>query len=523
MSGNVFEKRWFMCDYARQRVFVREEFLLWLDALKRLGYNGIGMYLEGAFDFDTIPGVIREGVMTKEDAAWAIEEGAKRGIRVFPMTNVVGHMEHFFRQERFHELVMKDTDERQMNFLDERAEAFAMQIVHEFTRAFPVGLVHIGGDEVKLTPETKHEYAKFLAKICANLLEEGITPAIWADMIWMDQDLCQYFDRRTVIFDWNYYGHRPESPVFFRDLGFTDVLVCPCDNSWEGFIGYQHTSNHLRARQDMPVLSYEVEAFLNDGKEAGVTGGLLTNWNNETGRNMWGQWMLFARAGLYMSGKLERTERNDALIEEALFGRETPYTAVTHFLQEEVPYQHWHRFMRNSMFLHTMIPDLLKAADTQNTDAADGYAAAANKAEKMLDAWIPEGEFETRCCEAMHAVCSMIRGGTAMLNAMKQHALYRRAAEIQFDSPEIAAQMLERVAGAFRTAALEVRQYAQVHAHAIRKLGHSQNDLIRLGETVEIMNTLADRIETAVKTVDRIPLCRFDLLIRNMLERRNLF
>ena len=72
-NGVCFERRWFMCDYARQRSFVREEFSLWLDALARLGYNGIGIYLEGAFDFASIPGVIRDGVMTREDAAWAVE------------------------------------------------------------------------------------------------------------------------------------------------------------------------------------------------------------------------------------------------------------------------------------------------------------------------------------------------------------------------------------------------------------------------------------------------------------------
>ena len=49
MNAKKFERVWYMCDYARQRVFVREEFLLWLDKLQSLGYNGIGLYLEGAF------------------------------------------------------------------------------------------------------------------------------------------------------------------------------------------------------------------------------------------------------------------------------------------------------------------------------------------------------------------------------------------------------------------------------------------------------------------------------------------
>ena len=34
-----------------------------LDALQRLGFNGLGIYLEGAFDFESIPGVIREGAV----------------------------------------------------------------------------------------------------------------------------------------------------------------------------------------------------------------------------------------------------------------------------------------------------------------------------------------------------------------------------------------------------------------------------------------------------------------------------
>lgn len=145
-----------MMDLARQRTFVREEFILWLDAFKRLGYNGLGLYPEGAFDFESIPGVIREGVMTPEDARWAVEEGQKRGICIFPMTNVVGHMNHFFDQERNRPL-MSSLRCDQMDFQSPEAEAFAMNIVHEYARHFNTDLIHIGGDETALPPETKME------------------------------------------------------------------------------------------------------------------------------------------------------------------------------------------------------------------------------------------------------------------------------------------------------------------------------------------------------------------------------
>ena len=57
----VFKRRWFMWDLARQRRFDREEFLLVINKLADLGYNGLGLYLEGAFEFKSLGGVLREG------------------------------------------------------------------------------------------------------------------------------------------------------------------------------------------------------------------------------------------------------------------------------------------------------------------------------------------------------------------------------------------------------------------------------------------------------------------------------
>ena len=96
-------------------------------------------------------------------------------------------------------------------------------------------------------------------------------------MIWTDPELCECFDRRTAIFDWCYYGHRPESPKRLRELGFNDVIVCPSDNGWECFICHQHTTGWLHSRKDIPVKPDEVEALFEDGQNAGVYGGMLTS------------------------------------------------------------------------------------------------------------------------------------------------------------------------------------------------------------------------------------------------------
>ena len=512
-ENTVFERRYFMCDYARQRSFVREEFLLWLDALARLGYNGIGLYLEGAFAFEGIPGIIREGVMTKEDARWAVAEGKKRGIFVFPMTNVVGHMEHFFWQERFRDLCGANPNLMEMNFLDERAEAFAMQIVHEYIDAFETSFMHIGGDEVELTAETKVPYAKFLAKICQNLLDEGITPAIWNDMIWMDTPLCEYFDRRVAIFDWNYYGHRPESPKFFRSLGFETVIACPCDNSWEGFICNQHLTGYLKSSKDIPVKPDEVEAMLEDASCAAVYNGLLTNWENAFGRNMWGQWTAFARGGLYMSGKLAAREENDSLIEESLFGRETPYSKVTRIFQNDSPYDPFFNMLRGALYSSATLQKLYAHRDElENVRKIDFYAVAA-KAEKLLSDWVPKGAFEENCRLAMLAVCNMMRASSDVLAALDTASLYHEAAERQFADPDFAHFTLKRMKTAFDKAIASIEQYAASHKEAIAKIGHTKNDLVILSETASALARIKTLLSDVDKVIDRIPLPRFERLL----------
>jgi len=525
-NNKPFERRWFMCDYARQRAFVREEFILWLDALKRLGYNGIGMYIEGAFAFESIPGVLREGVITPEDAKWILEEGRKRDMYIFPMTNVVGHMEHFFSQERFGDMMM-DGNEMQMDFLCDGAEAFAMNIVREYCRHFECSMIHIGGDETVLTEETKLKYAGFLAKICKNLLDEGIQPAIWDDMIWMDQELVKVFDRRTVIFDWNYYGHRPESIEYFKNEGFKDIVVCPCDNSWENFICHQHCSGYLKARTDMPVQPDEVEAFFEDARNAALYDGLLTNWCNETGRNMWMQWVAFARGGLYMNGKLDARERNDELIEMTLFGRITPYTEITYAIQNEIQGDdrvwRWFDPMRSSLFSPQTIITLYEKLKAEQEDFFYGFLPVIEKLEAKLHTWIPEGAFETNCFNAVASILEMIRASVFIVKALDTKKLYRCASEVQFNSPDSASMLLCRVASGFRAAANEVRTAAELHAIAIGPTGHTTNDLLRMQDVANVLEGIASAVDASKEAVLRIPLSRFDRILDHVVNGKYLY
>ena len=521
---HVFDRRWMMYDFARQRYFVKEEFLLLLDTLQRLNYNGLCLYLEGAFAFPSMPGMIRKGALTPEDAAWIVEEASKRDIAICPITNVVGHMEHFFEQERNRSLMSSESP-RQIDFLDPRAESFALNIVDEYLAAFQTPLLCVGGDEVVLTPETKVLYAKFVAKICRYLQAKGVQPAIFADMIWMDQELTEEFDRHTLLFDWNYYGHRPESVAFFKEKGFTDIVVCTCDNSWEGIINYQRTSGHLRAHTDIPVQPDEIEAFYQDALAEGCLSAMYCNWGNEEARPpMWSNLVPMARTSLFLTGQIEAKERCDEKIEELLFGRVTPYTNCTYRFQNEVQRLSdiplgWFQDMRRSLFTPSALRRQLINAQKELPDFTVSLDAPLRSIEKDLLEWFPASSLEEKGRTALMANAAMTRAGAAIIDAGCSYTCYQQAARLQFSAPSVASQLVLQVKNAFLLAASQVRAFSDVFAAAISGTGHTKDDLARLAKTASLLEECADRFAQVEEDLDRIPLPRFELLLDQVLPK----
>ena len=519
----IFQRRWMMCDVARERVFDRDEFLLLLDTLQRLGFNGLCVYMEGAFAFSSMPGVIREGVMTADDAKWLCAEAEKRGIEICPITNVVCHMEHFFDQERNRPLMSAES-ELQINFLDARAEAFVLNFVDELCAAFGTRLFAIGGDEAALAPDTKLLYAKFLGKICTYLLDRGIQPAIFDDMIWMNPDLTDEIDRRTLLLDWNYYGHRPESIAFFTEKGFSDIVVCTCDDSWEGLINYQRSSGHLKAHPEIHVNPDDIEAFYADARALNCGGAMMCNWENTDGRNLWMNWVPLARTSLFLHGEIEEGERCDEKIEKLLFGRITPYTACTYCFQneiqraEEIEFQ-WFMDMRTALYYPKHLRDLLTNARKELPDFQNTFNAPLDKIEAAALDWIPASPFEEKCRAALAANAAMVRASCAVVNAGSAYRYYKRAAEIQFTAETVSRQLVLTVKNAFLAAARAVRAYSDSLEAAISGTGHPKNDLAELERTASLLEACADEFAQTAKTLARIPMPRFELLIDRVLKR----
>ena len=420
-----------------------------------------------------------------------------------------------------------------------------MKIIHEYLDAFDLKYIHIGGDEVKLTDENKLIYAKFLSKLCDNLLAEGVKPGIWNDLFWKDQELCEPFNREVEIFDWHYCGHRKESIEFFVEQGFKKVYVCPCENSWIGFINHSYTAFRLSSTNE-PVQHYEIEAFLNDGIECEnykEHNAFVTHWEATQGRDLWGQWSALARAGLYMTGDIANKEPNDEMIERAIFGRVTPYTSITRIIQAEIqtPLLDWARgiketgsatlpfAIRRALFIPADFKSSLVNATYQSSFDHDAMNKAVDKCEALLKTWTPEGDFEERCFISMTSIISMMRAAFALNKAAADcDKYYSVAAEKQFSDPAEAKKLIFEFAEGFKAANEKIDAYRNDIARLINCTGHTATDLVRIDIIMDFVDSIVDYLEDYAMSdnFNRIALPAFECIIEwvvdlGLIEGRN--
>jgi len=493
------KRKMYMFDYARLRTLHREEFTCLLALLARLGYEELGLYLEGAFLPAGKAGAIRENILNQEDADWILKEAAEHGMTILPMTNVLYHMEHFLCQERYAHLRRTGSYERYLiNFEIPEAVPFALDIIRSLADMFHTNTVHIGLDEFPFTAEEIPAIGEYIAAVTGQMMTEGLFPAVWGDMFWMEQSLTPYLPRETEIHDWNYYGHRPESLQYFRKKGFRQVIAVPSDNGWEGFTGCQRATGYLRARTDIPVDPGEIEAFLKDAKDEKADGGMIANWENSAGRSVWAALVPAARAGLWMQGKWDPASPEEIQVETALFGRITPYTRIVQYLrrlQMHVAAKCHIRLPQDALYRIESIKSLLNKPVDFWLDTIVLYTETFPKIDKALMEWIPQTPTEQYARAAMESVVTNVRAALALMQFSQSRTLYRQAAIAQFTDPTSCCERLAEVEAVLDIAVQSMKASRKVKEDSIANTGITRQDLLWQDRLITYLLSLQAKLQ----------------------------
>ena len=511
-----YKKKWFMLDLASQRSFCRKEVEDLLCVLEKCGYNGIGLYLAGAFKFPEFGGFLHEGCMSPEDAAWIKEQAAKRGMSVMPMTNLYTNAETFLAQEKFQKFMLTKADPLPIydvlhkrvatrNAFDITAEGFmefALSVVDQLVEVFRPEFLHLGGNDVTLeTEEDKRNHAVFFTALAEHLNKKGVRAAIWGDTIQKYYTVAQLLTKDITVFDWNYYGHKYGTSHKLKRLGFNDIVACPGTQSWSGVVATQHVGPDadLMTRWKLNVAPDEVEAFLRDTAAIDIDNAMLCDWGNYYGTLLWNGMHQIARFGQYVNCK----PTDDEVLSQTLFGRQTPYMQAMQALME-AQYNYSKEYSKlpgnvkaekhetAAIFNVDALKNTIIYGSVFSPEVVEGFANAADKAKGLSEGWTAASDIEARCKKSLaFAACYAEAMAVVLRLAGETKKVHREAAPLQYTEPQKYSELIKKEQSDFYAAAGKVDGWIDALREAITDTGHTAEDLDRLAETKKRFESLA--------------------------------
>jgi hypothetical protein len=294
-----------------------------LKRLADLGYNTVIWEVENNIKWDTCPECVSPDAFTKEEFKEILAASRKLGLEPIPLLQTIGHCEYVLKNKKYEPL--KELPDRIDQYCPRNPEVvpFLQKWIHEYLEVFGnVKYFHLGADEAYTLGKCPRcrAYAEehslsdlFISHMNAMsqpLIEQGVRPVIWGDMILHHPEALDKLSKKVMIFDWlydRYYGSgevqvwgqgnrgrddldagtlerfgaylypfgdepgRDPDPFYTADYlaarGF-DVVICPSSSSYGDSVFAPHAFYHMRNAYDS----------FRKGLSGKRKGAVLTSW-----------------------------------------------------------------------------------------------------------------------------------------------------------------------------------------------------------------------------------------------------
>lgn len=215
-------------------VALKESYLKkWLKKAADMGYNAVLWEVEGKIKWKTCPECVDKDAFSKETFKEILQYSRSLGLEPIPLLQTVGHAEYVLRHKKY--FSFREDPNRYDCYATCKSEVrkFIKDWIKEYLDLFGnVKYFHLGGDEAyvfatspgcaaqaKLIGKGKL-YAEYMTDIAKPLLDKGIRPSIWNDMIMHYPDDITAIPKSFVIWDWNYWdGDTIPNKVMVWDKG----------------------------------------------------------------------------------------------------------------------------------------------------------------------------------------------------------------------------------------------------------------------------------------------------------------
>lgn len=305
-----FDVRGLQVDVAREFLPPMHYLKKIVDRMVRLKLNTLWLYLENRFRAKGMEDISPPNGITYDQAREISEYASERGIDVVPGSNVLSHMEGWFRLERY------------SHFCDGRTRSYPVltapeilplvfKYLDELCDAFPSPNIQLGLDELLFTgtnPDAQNAidkqgkpvyFADFAEKIIEYVKRKGKTIWIWDDMVLgknidrkegFQKDYRQALDRipDDIIFTHWYYWTNSD--------GMHRPIIERVGKEGRPFVVAPSSQGHRYDTGDYSYVQRQQKYMAGCGEDHGAFGYVNTHWESRHGfflESLWPLHVLF--------------------------------------------------------------------------------------------------------------------------------------------------------------------------------------------------------------------------------------
>ena len=276
-------------DISRGRVPTLEKLKSIADVISYFKINSLQLYVEDAFAFRELEGIVGDNSRLGADEIAEFEEYCReRFIELVPSISTFGHMFTLLQSEKYnclselgpHEMEMDYWMERQWHHTIDPYNPDSIKVVGNMIEQYmPLhrsGFFNICCDETmdlcrgKNSGRDKGEaFFRHADRLFDLVKSHGKRVMMWGDEIMARSELAkEHVPKDAVILNWCYRKEVNEwIPKFFSELGF-EQICCPGVSSWDNFI------------EDADVGEGNITSFAAHAKKYGAYGILNTSWGD---------------------------------------------------------------------------------------------------------------------------------------------------------------------------------------------------------------------------------------------------
>ena len=213
------------------------------------GYDSVLWEVEDMVRWETCPECVSRDAFTKAEFREILDEAKSLGLAPIPLLQTFGHAEYILSHTPYS--AWRELPEKKDCYCvsNPAVRDFLKRFLHEYLELFcdDVRLFHLGGDEAYsfgkcpacATRDRMELYAEHLRAVAEELMERGIRPGCWSDMVLAcgDEAIARHLPRDFILWHWDYgYGTngassgRAQKTSLLKERGY-DVVFCAAAES----------------------------------------------------------------------------------------------------------------------------------------------------------------------------------------------------------------------------------------------------------------------------------------------------